>query len=187
MVLVRSDPDMESVAADLVRDDDKHALVCIGGNTSDESYLNAMSVLSIAEAEAVDSLHPGIGFLSEEANFARLVRNQSLNFIGPRVTSMETMSNKSNAINTTMSIGVPVVPGSHGIVNSSEQAAEIADKVGYPVLLKAVQGGGGKGIQIVERPEELHSLFQLVSTEAKAAFGNGDLYIEKFVLSLIHI
>ena len=97
------------------------------------------------------------------------------------------MSNKSNAINTTMSIGVPVVPGSHGIVNSSEQAAEIADKVGYPVLLKAVQGGGGKGIQIVERPEELHSLFQLVSTEAKAAFGNGDLYIEKFVTSMRHI
>ena len=187
VVLVQSDPDMESVAADLVRDDDKHALVCIGGNTSDESYLNAMSVLSIAEAEAVDSLHPGIGFLSEEANFARLVRNQSLNFIGPRVSSMETMSNKSNAINTTMSIGVPVVPGSHGIVNSSEQAAEIADKVGYPVLLKAVQGGGGKGIQIVERPEELHSLFQLVSTEAKAAFGNGDLYIEKFVTSMRHI
>ncbi len=187
VVLVQSDPDMGSVAADLVRDNDKHALVCIGGNTSDESYLNAMSVLSIADAEGVDSLHPGIGFLSEEANFARLVRNQSLNFIGPRVSSMETMSNKSNAINTTMSIGVPVVPGSHGIVNSSEQAAEIADDVGYPVLLKAVQGGGGKGIQIVERPEELHSLFQLVSTEAKAAFGNGDLYIEKFVTSMRHI
>ncbi len=187
VVLVQSDPDMESVPADLVRDSDKHSLVCIGGNTSDESYLNALSVLSIAEAERVDSLHPGIGFLSEEANFARLVRERGLNFIGPRVSSMETMSNKSNAINTTMGIGVPVVPGSHGIVNTSEQAAQIAEKIGYPVLLKAVQGGGGKGIQVVRRAEQLHGLFHQVTSEAKAAFGNGDLYIEKFVTSMRHI
>lgn len=187
VVLVQSDPDMDSVPADLVRADSKHALVCIGGNTSDESYLNALSVLSIAEAEHADSLHPGIGFLSEEANFARLVRERNLNFIGPKVSSMETMSNKSNAINTTMSIGVPVVPGSHGIVNTSERAAEIAEQIGYPVLLKAVQGGGGKGIQVVRRPEQLHGLFHQVTTEAKAAFGNGDLYIEKFVTSMRHI
>ncbi|MCB1692352.1 MAG: ATP-grasp domain-containing protein [Pseudomonadales bacterium] len=187
VVLIQSDPDMDSVPADLVRDQDPHALVCIGGNTSDESYLNALSVLSIAEAEHVDSLHPGIGFLSEEANFARLVRERGLNFIGPKVASMETMSNKSNAINTTMKIGVPVVPGSHGIVNTSERAAEISEQIGYPVLLKAVQGGGGKGIQVVRRPEQLHGLFHQVSTEAKAAFGNGDLYIEKFVTSMRHI
>ncbi len=187
VVLVQSDPDMESVPADLVRDSDRHSLVCIGGNTSDESYLNALSVLSIAEAEQVDSLHPGIGFLSEEANFARLVRERGVNFIGPRVSSMETMSNKSNAINTTMRIGVPVVPGSHGIVNTWERAAEISEQIGYPVLLKAVQGGGGKGIQEVHRPEQLHSLFYQVMTEAKAAFGNGDLYIEKFVTSMRHI
>jgi acetyl/propionyl-CoA carboxylase alpha subunit len=100
---------------------------------------------------------------------------------------METMGNKSNAINTTMSIDVPVVPGSHGIVNTAAQAAEIAEKVVYPILLKAVHGGGGKGIQVVERPEQLHSLFQRVTAEAKAAFGNGDVYIEKFVTSLRHI
>ena len=187
VVLVQSDPDMDSVPADLVRDDDRHSLVCIGGNTSDESYLNALSVISIAQAENVDSLHPGIGFLSEEANFARLVRERGVNFIGPKVSSMETMSNKSNAINTTMSIGVPVVPGSHGIVSTWEAAAEIAENIGYPVLLKAVQGGGGKGIQVVRRPEQLHSLFHQVATEAKAAFGNGDLYIEKFVTSMRHI
>ncbi|MGK0461662.1 MAG: acetyl/propionyl-CoA carboxylase alpha subunit, partial [Candidatus Azotimanducaceae bacterium] len=162
-------------------------LVCIGGNTSDESYLNALSVLNIADIERVDSLHPGIGFLSEDPNFARIVRQRGINFIGPRVSSMETMGNKSNAINTTMSIDVPVVPGSHGIVHTAAQATEIAEKVVYPILLKAVHGGGGKGIQVVERPEQLHSLFQRVTTEAKAAFGNGDIYIEKFVTSLRHI
>lgn len=187
VVLVQSDPDMESVPADMVRDNAEHTLVCIGGNTSDESYLNALSVISIAEAEGVDSLHPGIGFLSEDPNFANLVRQHGINFIGPRVASMETMGNKSNAINTTMSIGVPVVPGSHGIVDTSEKAAEISEKIGYPVLLKAVHGGGGKGIQVVHRPEQLHNLFHQVTLEAKNAFGNGDVYIEKFVTNLRHI
>lgn len=187
VVLIQSDPDMDSVPADMVKDDDRHSLVCIGGNTSDESYLNALSVISIAEAEQVDSLHPGIGFLSEDPNFANLARQHGINFIGPRVVSMETMGNKSNAINTTMSIDVPVVPGSHGIVDTAERAAEISQQIGYPVLLKAVHGGGGKGIQAVERPEQIHRLFHQVTTEAKNAFGNGDVYIEKFVTSLRHI
>ena len=100
VVLIQSDPDMESVPADMVNDDPKHSLICIGGNTSDESYLNARSVISIADAESVDSLHPGIGFLSEDPNFADLVRQHGVNFIGPSVMSMETMGNKSNAINT---------------------------------------------------------------------------------------
>ncbi len=187
VVLIQSDPDMDSVPADMVSGDDKHSLVCIGGNTSDESYLNALSVISIAEAEQVDSLHPGIGFLSEDPNFANLVRQHGVNFIGPSVMSMETMGNKSNAINKTMSIDVPVVPGSHGIVDTSERAAEISQQIGYPVLLKAVHGGGGKGIQVVQKPEQLHRLFHQVTSEAKAAFGNGDVYIEKFVTSLRHI
>ena len=100
---------------------------------------------------------------------------------------METMGNKSNAISTTMSIGVPVVPGSHGIVDSSERALEIADQVGYPILLKAVHGGGGRGIVKVDRAEQLHQLFHQVTTEARSAFGNGDVYIEKCVTSLRHI
>jgi acetyl/propionyl-CoA carboxylase alpha subunit len=187
VVLVQSDPDMESVPADMVRADSKHTLVCIGGNTSDESYLNALSVLNIAELEGVDALHPGIGFLSEDPNFAKVVREHSINFIGPKVSSMETMGNKSNAITTTMSNNVPVVPGSHGIVYTSKQAAEISEQIVYPVLLKAVHGGGGKGIQVVRRPEQIHGLFHQVAAEARAAFGNGDLYIEKFVTSLRHI
>ena len=176
VVLVQSDPDMDSVPADMVRQAGAAGTVVpIGGNTSDESYLNALSILNIAEAQQVDALHPGIGFLSETPNFAALVRQKGINFIGPKVMSMETewaISRMPSA--QTMSINVPVVPGSHGIIDSSEKALEIAERVGYPILLKAVHGGGGKGIVKVERPEHLHQLFHQVTAEAKSAFGNGD-------------
>ncbi|MGB0893425.1 MAG: biotin carboxylase N-terminal domain-containing protein [Parashewanella sp.] len=185
VVLVASDPDMTSVPADMLKPNDK--LVCLGGNTSDESYLNAYSVLKVAEYERVDALHPGIGFLSESPQFAALCVNNGVNFVGPSVYSMTTMGNKSNAIKTSQSQNVPVVPGSHGILNNAEQAVNVANEIGYPVLLKAVQGGGGKGIQVVERPEDMIGLFQKTSTEAAAAFGNGDLYLEKYVTSLRHI
>ncbi len=185
VVLVASDPDMTAVPAEMLKENDK--LVCIGGNTSDESYLNAYSVLKVAEYEKVDALHPGIGFLSESPQFAALCVNNGVNFVGPSVHSMTTMGNKSNAIKTSQSQSVPVVPGSHGILNNAEQAVNVASEIGYPVLLKAVQGGGGKGIQVVERPEDMIGLFQKTSTEAAAAFGNGDLYLEKYVTSLRHI
>ena len=185
VVLVQSDPDMEAAPADMLGEGD--ALVCIGGATPDESYLNALSVLSIAEHEGVDALHPGIGFLSESSQFAALVRSHGINFVGPPVSSMETMGNKSNAINTALRLGVPVVPGSHGIVTDPDRAAELAEKIGYPVLIKAVHGGGGKGIQLVESSERFHELFQRVSAEARGAFGNGDVYLEKYVTSLRHI
>ena len=185
VVLVQSDPDMESAAADQLRDQD--TLVCIGGNTPDESYLNAMSVLNVAENEGVDSLHPGIGFLSENSSFAELVRSHGINFVGPSVASMETMGNKSNAINTALRLDVPVVPGSHGILTNPERAAEVAEEIGYPVLIKAVHGGGGKGIQVVESPDQFVELFHRVTNEARSAFGNGDVYLEKYVTSLRHI
>jgi len=185
VVLVQSDPDMNSTAADNLNS--KGRLVCIGGNTPDESYLNAQSVIRIAELEQVDSLHPGIGFLSESSQFAAFCGNHDINFIGPNVSSMETMGNKSNAINTAISSGVPVVPGSHGIVTTSAMAAKVADEIGYPVLLKAVHGGGGKGIQVVHEPSTIHELFHQISTEARSAFGSGDVYLEKFVTSLRHI
>ncbi|MEM7079308.1 MAG: biotin carboxylase N-terminal domain-containing protein [Pseudomonadota bacterium] len=185
VVLVQSDPDMESAAVDMLTERD--TVVCIGGNTPDESYLNAMSVLNVAENEGVDSLHPGIGFLSENSAFAELVRNHAINFIGPSVASMETMGNKSNAINTSLRLNVPVVPGSHGIMTDPERAAEVAEEIGYPVLIKAVHGGGGKGIQVVEQPGEFVELFHRVTNEARSAFGNGDVYLEKYVTSLRHI
>ena len=146
-----------------------------------------MSVLSVAENEGVDSLHPGIGFLSENSSFAELVRSHGINFIGPSVASMETMGNKSNAINTALRLEVPVVPGSHGIMTNPERAAEVAEDIGYPVLIKAVHGGGGKGIQVVEDAMEFVELFHRVTQEARSAFGNGDVYLEKYVTSLRHI
>ena len=185
VVLVQSDPDMESMAADQLRE--QGTLVCIGGNTPDESYLNAKSVLNVAQMQGVDSLHPGIGFLSENSDFADMVRNRGINFIGPPVQSMETMGNKSNAINTSIRLNVPVVPGSHGIMTDVEKAAAVAEDIGYPILIKAVHGGGGKGIQLVNGPDEFEQLFHRVGAEARNAFGNGDVYLEKYVTSLRHI
>jgi len=185
VVLVQSDPDMDSAVACQLTD--KDTLVCIGGNTPDESYLNAKSVLRIAEQQKVDSLHPGIGFLSENADFALMCRNRGINFIGPWVSSMELMGNKTNAIDTATRAGVPVVPGSHGIIGSVETGMEVAETIGYPVLLKAVHGGGGKGIKVVVRPEDFRETFFTISSEARAAFGSGDIYLEKYVTNLRHI
>lgn len=185
VVLVASDPDMKSVPADMLGKGDK--LVCLGGNTSDESYLNASSVLKVAEYEEVDALHPGIGFLSESPHFADLCVSHGINFVGPSMTSMLTMGNKSNAIKTAQDNGVPVVPGSHGILTGAEQALNIANGIGYPVLLKAVNGGGGKGILAITKAEDMFAGFSQVSAEARGAFGNGDLYLEKYITSLRHI
>jgi acetyl/propionyl-CoA carboxylase alpha subunit/acetyl-CoA carboxylase beta subunit len=185
VVLVQSDADMDSAVAGQLTEQD--TLVCIGGNTPDESYLNAKSVLRIAAQEKVDSLHPGIGFLSENAGFARLCRNRGINFIGPWSSSMELMGNKTNAIDTATKAGVPVVPGSHGIIDSVETGMKVAETIGYPVLLKAVHGGGGKGIQVVNKPEAFREIFFTLSSEARAAFGSGDIYLEKYVTNLRHI
>jgi acetyl/propionyl-CoA carboxylase alpha subunit len=185
VVLVQSDPDMDSVVVDMLGDGDE--AVSLGGQTPDESYLNATSVFAIARREGVDALHPGIGFLSENEEFARSCRSRGINFIGPFAKNMAVMGNKSNAINTALSNDVPVVPGSHGILTSAAGAIQVAEEVGYPVLLKAVHGGGGKGIKVVRRAEDIRNAFQTVFAEAKSAFGNGDLYLEKFVESLRHI
>jgi acetyl/propionyl-CoA carboxylase alpha subunit/biotin carboxyl carrier protein len=185
VLLVQSDPDMDSVAVDMLQEGDE--VVCLGGQTPDESYLNAQSVVAIANSRGADSLHPGIGFLSENSGFARVCRGNNLNFVGPKATSMDTMGNKSNAIHTAMANDVPVVPGSHGILTSIEATALVADEIGYPVMLKAVHGGGGKGIKVVRNASEVRSAFNTVYSEARAAFGNGDLYLEKFVESMRHI
>jgi acetyl/propionyl-CoA carboxylase alpha subunit/acetyl-CoA carboxylase beta subunit len=185
VLLVQSDPDMDSAACDMLTEQDD--VVCLGGQTPGESYLNGLSVVTIARNRGADALHPGIGFLSENAGFARLCRANGLNFIGPKASSMDTMGNKSNAINTAMANNVPVVPGSHGILTSAEATAKVADEIGYPVLLKAVHGGGGKGIKIVRSASEVKEAFSTVYAEARAAFGNGDIYLEKFVLSMRHI
>ena len=185
VVLVQSDPDMDSVPASMLSEDDQ--LVCIGGNTPDESYLNALSVIRVCQQERVDALHPGIGFLSENAQFAELCRRHGVNFIGPPVSSMEVMGNKSNAINTAREHGVSVVPGSHGILSDVESGLDMASTIGFPVLIKAVHGGGGKGLQVVESFDQFHELYTRVTVEARAAFGSGDVYLERYVTSLRHI
>ncbi len=185
VLLVQSDPDMGSVACDMLTEQDE--VVCLGGQTPGESYLNGLSVVTIAKNRGATALHPGIGFLSENAGFARLCRANGLNFVGPKASSMDTMGNKSNAINTAMANKVPVVPGSHGILTSAEATAKVAEEIGYPVLLKAVHGGGGKGIKVVRSASEIKDAFNNVYSEARSAFGNGDLYLEKFVESMRHI
>ena len=185
VVLVQSDPDMESVAARHLSPSD--ALVCLGGSTPDESYLNAHSVIRIAAAEGCDALHPGIGFLSESSAFSDLCSRHGLNFIGPDVPSMEQTGNKSNAVRTARRLDIPVVPGSHGVVTGPEAASGIAEEIGYPVVLKAVHGGGGRGIAIVDSAEDLHDTFLRMGAEARSAFGNRDLYIEKLIVRFRHV
>ena len=185
VVLVQSDADMDSVPAEMLGDND--TLVCLGGNTSDESYLNAGSVVRIAEREQCDSLHPGIGFLSENPHFSAMCHAHGINFLGPSARSMQLMGNKSNAINTALRLKIPVVPGSHGIVTKATAAKDICDNIDYPIILKAVHGGGGKGIQIVEDPALLEESFLKISAEARSAFGNSDVYIEKCIVSLRHV
>ncbi len=185
VVLVQSDPDVESPAAAMLLERD--SLVCIGGSTPDESYLNAHSVIRVAEREEVDALHPGIGFLSESASFADLCRGHGLNFIGPTGEAMRRMGNKSNAIQTAAQVGVPVVPGSAGILTDAGTALEVAESIGFPVMLKAVHGGGGKGIRRVDRAEDFREAFGQIRIEAESAFGNADCYLEKCVVSLRHV
>ncbi len=185
VVLVQSDPDMESAAAQALTERD--TLVCLGGSTPDESYLNAHSVIRIAEAEEVDSIHPGIGFLSENSSFADLCAQHDLNFIGPSVVSMEWMGNKSNAVQTAQRLNIPVVPGSHGVVTSPTAAREMAIKIGYPVMIKAVHGGGGRGIQRVDSAEGFVDIFVRMGAEAESAFGSRDLYLEKFIDQFRHV
>ena len=185
VVLVQSDPDMESVATRRLVESD--ALVCLGGSTPDESYLNAHSVIRIAESEGCDAIHPGIGFLSESSAFAALCARHRLNFIGPGETSMERVGNKSNAVQTARRLGIPVVPGSHGVVTSPASAVGIANDIGFPVVLKAVHGGGGRGIEIVREPAQLEDTFLRMGAEARSAFGSSDLYLEKLVERFRHV
>ncbi|WP_344800901.1 biotin carboxylase N-terminal domain-containing protein [Litoribacillus peritrichatus] len=184
-VLVQSDPDMHSRITEALHPGDR--LVCLGGQTAEESYLNAGSVLRVAELEGVDALHPGIGFLSENADFAAQCLTRGINFIGPDHNSIALMGDKAQAIATARAAEVPVVPGSHGVVSGIHQAKAIVDEIGLPVLIKASHGGGGKGIGIVTEMQQLEETFLRVGQEANSAFGSADLYIERLVEQVRHI
>ena len=161
--------------------------VCIGPAKSTESYLNMNAVLSAAVLTGSEAIHPGFGFLSENSKFATMCEEVGIKFIGPSGSVMDMMGDKINARAQMIKAGVPVIPGSDGEVHSAEEALKVADRIGYPIMLKASAGGGGKGIRKVERAEDLVPAFESASTEAKAAFGNGAMYLERVIYPARHI
>ena len=161
--------------------------ICIGPPRSADSYLNVPAVISAAEIADVDAIHPGYGLLSENANFAEVCRASNIKFIGPPPEVTRMMGEKSTARQTMKKAKVPILPGSDGVIGSEGEALEWAKSVGYPVILKAVAGGGGRGMRICRGPAELPALYNQASTEAANAFGNGDLYMEKFIERPRHI
>jgi acetyl-CoA carboxylase biotin carboxylase subunit len=174
---------------------DRHSLhvrfadeaICIGPPRSAESYLNVPAVISAAEIADVDAIHPGYGLLSENANFAEVCRASNIKFIGPPPEVTRLMGEKEKARQAMKRAKVPILPGSDGVINSEDEALEWAKTVGYPVILKASAGGGGRGMRVIRSAQELPALFQAAHTEAANAFGNGDLYMEKFIERPRHI
>ena len=161
--------------------------VCIGPAKSTDSYLNMNAVLSAAVLTGAEAIHPGFGFLSENSKFATMCEEVGIKFIGPSGAVMDMMGDKINARAQMIKAKVPVIPGSDGEVHTSEEALEVAEKIGYPVMLKASAGGGGKGIRKVEKAEDLVAAFESASSEAKAAFGNGSMYMERVIYPARHI
>src|SRR5271167_4563228 len=161
--------------------------ICIGPPRSADSYLNIPAVISAAEIANVEAIHPGYGLLSENANFAEVCEASRIKFIGPPPEVTRLMGEKEKARQAMKRAKVPILPGSDGILNSADEAQKWAEKVGYPVILKAKAGGGGRGMRIVRDSEDLPNLFHAAFTEAANAFGNGELYMEKFIEQPRHI
>lgn len=161
--------------------------ICIGPANSSKSYLNFKNIIEAANITGADSIHPGFGFLSENSQFAKICEESNIKWIGPSYQVIELMGNKSNAKEKMKEAGVPVIPGSEGSLRSLTEAIKIANKIGYPVLLKASAGGGGKGIRIAHNQEELEKNYALVKQEAKIAFNDDELYIEKFIENPRHV
>ncbi|HES1595098.1 TPA: acetyl-CoA carboxylase biotin carboxylase subunit [Streptococcus pyogenes] len=161
--------------------------ICIGPARSKESYLNMNSVLSAAIVTGAQAIHPGFGFLSENSKFATMCEEMNIKFIGPSASVMDKMGDKINARSEMIKAGVPVIPGSDGEVYNAQEALAIANKIGYPVMLKASAGGGGKGIRKVETEADLEAAFNAASQEALGAFGNGAMYLEKVIYPARHI
>jgi acetyl-CoA carboxylase biotin carboxylase subunit len=161
--------------------------VCIGPALSKESYLNISRIISAAQVTGAEAIHPGYGFLAENADFSEICQEVNIKFIGPSPEMIKAMGDKAYAKDTMKSVGVPVVPGSDGIVKSLEEARLIASEIGYPVIIKATAGGGGKGMRIVYEESSLEKAYQTARTEAGSAFGNADVYVEKFIENPRHV
>jgi len=174
-VAVYSDADSEALHVKLADES-----VCIGPAASSASYLNIKSIISAAEVSDADAIHPGYGFLSENAEFAEICENCGITFIGPTAENIRLMGDKIAARQSVTEVGVPILPGTKESVDSVEKAQEIAEGIGFPVIVKATAGGGGKGMKVVHSPASLPNAFATARAEANASFGNPDVYIEKF-------
>lgn len=161
--------------------------VCIGPHPTAKSYLNIPNIISAAEVTGVDAIHPGYGFLSENARFAEICESCGITFIGPSPKAIEIMGDKATARKTMIEAGVPVVPGSKEVIKDLDSAAVLAEEIGFPVMIKASAGGGGKGMRIAQNAKELTKSIQAAQTEAQAAFGNPEVYLEKYVEEPRHI
>ena len=161
--------------------------ICIGPAPSNKSYLSFKNIIEAANITGSDSIHPGFGFLSENSQFARICEESNIKFIGPSYKVIELMGNKSNAKELMKKAGVPTVPGSDGSIKGIKDAFEVAKKIGYPVMLKAAAGGGGKGIRIVNNERELESNYNIVKQEAKISFNDDEIYMEKFIENPRHV
>jgi acetyl-CoA carboxylase biotin carboxylase subunit len=161
--------------------------VCIGPPSSKESYLNIPRIIAAGEITNADAIHPGYGFLSESAEFSKICAENGFHYIGPDSKMIQSMGDKATAKETMKSVGVPVVPGGKGVLADVEEAKILANEMGYPIMLKATAGGGGRGIRLVKAENELNSLYEIAYQEALSGFGNGDLYIEKFIEEPRHI
>ena len=181
-VAVHSEADTESMHVRIADES-----VCIGPNPVNKSYLNAHAIISACEITGAQAVHPGYGFLSENASFAKMLEDHKLTFIGPKYSHIEMMGDKIEAKKIMKKFGVPTVPGSEGEVKSESDALKASDVIGYPVLLKASAGGGGRGMKIVNSKKELKDALPIIKQEALSFFGNDSIYIEKFIDSPRHI
>ena len=181
-VAIHSDVDKESMHVKLADES-----LCVGSRQPVDSYLNIPSILSAIEVTKSDAVHPGYGFLSENYNFAKILKDNNIKFIGPSPEIIKMMGDKIEAKNTAKKYGIPVIEGSEGGVASSEKGKNIAKKIGYPILIKAAGGGGGKGMKVVKSENEFDNLFLTAKSEAKKFFANDEVYIEKFFENPRHI
>ncbi|EUJ46373.1 acetyl-CoA carboxylase biotin carboxylase subunit [Listeria riparia] len=181
-VAIYSEADAESLHIQLADE-----AYCVGPASSKESYLNMSNIISVAILTNCDAIHPGYGFLAENADFAELCQDCNIIFIGPSANAISQMGTKDVARETMKKAGVPVVPGSTGIIKDVEEAKKLAKKIGYPVIIKATAGGGGKGIRVAEDEEKLVSGLQITQQEAETAFGDPGVYIEKFIQDFRHV
>lgn len=181
-VAVHSDVDAEALHVKIADES-----ICIGSASPKESYLNITSLMSAAEVTDADAIHPGYGFLAENAAFREVCDNCGIKFIGPRAENIRLMGNKIRAKEVMMKAGVPVVPGSDGRVKDEKEALKVAKEIGFPVIIKASAGGGGKGMKIVHNPTSIGNAFLTTQAEAKAFFGDGEVYIEKYCQKPRHV